>query len=145
MRLTAKTVRDIFLDCLVGENAPDTAKVVAVEGITTKVVFSVEKVESHSDTIKALLDELPDTFFVGNGGGYSFMFMPMDKHRNQWGEQINAQELMLLGIASGYMHYLLPKEVWPALPGGVPYVVVFDEPEPPQSVTFKEYMDIYMK
>lgn len=133
------------LIALSGENVPDTTKVVIVEGITINAVFGVEKVKSHSDTIKALLGELPDPFFVGNGGGYSFMSMPMDKHGNQWGEQINAQELMLLGIASGYMHYLLPKEVWFALPGGVPYIVVYDEPKPPQSVTLKEYMDIYMK
>lgn len=145
MELTTAIVRNIFLDCLIWEMTPDTAEVVIVEGLTKKVVFSVEKVKSHSDTIYALLNELPETFFDGRGGGWSFLNMAQDKNGNQWGEQINAQELMLLGIASGYMNYLLPRDVWFLLPGGVPYVVVFDEPKLPQSMTLKEAKAIYIK
>lgn len=35
---------------------------------------------------------------------------------------------MALGLATGYMEYMLPREVWIALPGSVPYVIIHENP-----------------
>ena len=101
--------------------------VLCVEGLTTNFVLNPEKVDSYADEIKAMLDQLDDQFKVSIGGGFSFLSMTFVKNNIQWGEQLNAQELMVLGLATGYMHYLLPREAWPVLPRGVPYLVIFDE------------------
>jgi hypothetical protein len=36
-------------------------------------------------------------------------------------------KLFTLGFASGYAENLLPRELWPTLPGGMPYIVVLNE------------------
>jgi len=34
------------------------------------------------------------------------------------------EQLMLLGLAAGWLKYQLPRKLWTALAGGVPYVVI---------------------
>jgi hypothetical protein len=38
------------------------------------------------------------------------------------------EHLFQLGLAAGYVKPLLPREMWAAFPGGVPYYVVNTEP-----------------
>ena len=62
-----------------------------------------------------------------NGGGWSFLNMCVDKDGNQWtGFHEIVDKLLMLGIAIGKMSFLLPKQMWSILPGGMPYVVVND-------------------
>ncbi len=98
-----------------------------VEGLTIKVGFNPERLLSHKDEIIELLDELNDNFKESIGGGYSFLEAPFDKHGNHWGEQSNAQELVLLGIGIGKVNYLIPREMWKMFPGGVPYFAILDK------------------
>ena len=50
-----------------------------------------------------------------------------DKYDRQWtGMQRSMEALMVLGIAIGKIEYMLPREAWPDLPGGVPYIVIKD-------------------
>lgn len=128
MILDAKNVRTIFTDCLCPGNykeLPSDTKCIKVEGIVTNFVLMADKVENHAQEIKEMLDQLQPEFNIDGGGGYTFLNMPFDRFGKQWGEQLNAQELMVLGIASGWASYLIPKrDMWRAFPGGVPYVVV---------------------
>ena len=49
------------------------------------------------------------------------------ENNEQWGEQRNGDQLMALGLASGWMKLTLEdKRLWIALPGGVPYVYRLD-------------------
>ena len=49
----------------------------------------------------------------------------MDKSGRQWtGMHLTMEYLFLLGIAIGEVEYLLPREMWEAFPGGMPYLVV---------------------
>ncbi len=34
------------------------------------------------------------------------------------------EALVVLGIASGFVKYPMPREMWSALPGGMPYIVI---------------------
>lgn len=95
---------------------------VVVEGIRHKFAFAPEKIQTHRAEIKALLDEMPEEFHLSGGGGWSFLNLCMDKHGEQWGEHHTMESLIALGQAAGMAHYQLPRDMWEALPGGMPYV-----------------------
>ena len=55
----------------------------------------------------------------------SFLDACMDKHGNQWTDfHQTMEQLVQLGIAIGEVEYCLPRDLWSALPGGVPFLVV---------------------
>ena len=86
--------------------------------------FHGGRLASHRQEIHDLLNELPGTFMIEDGGGWSFLNACVDKNGRQWGEHRNIEQLLLLGLASGYVTYCLPKETWHMLPGGMPYFTV---------------------
>jgi hypothetical protein len=45
-----------------------------------------------------------------------------DKHGNHWGEHINMNELCVLAIGLKLGNWCLPREMWTAFPGGMPYI-----------------------
>ena len=123
MKLNSETVREIFLDCLFKENENRDNAIMAA-GITFSVGFNHTRLNKHREDIVQLLDNLKDEFKQDLGGGYSFLEACFDKDGNHWGEHRNVEELFLLGIAIDKVEYLLPRELWMALPGGVPYLVI---------------------
>ena len=113
-------VDTICMDCLNGKEEG----ALVVTGLVTKFGFNPEKIQQHKATIKALLDQMPLPFHpasVGGGGGYTFLNLPFTRDGEQWGEQIDADSLLCLGIATGMAKILVPRELWDAFPGGVPY------------------------
>jgi len=65
-----------------------------------------------------MVDELSPKF----SEGWSFLQMCEDKHGQQWtGEHRAMEELVVLGQAAGFVALLAPREMWPVLPGGMPY------------------------
>jgi hypothetical protein len=78
-----------------------------------------------------MLAELPDNFHEKKGGGWTFLNGCMDRHGNQWGEQINVDELVMLGQGLGLAKYQLPREMWSVFPGGMPYFSVVVEAAQP--------------
>ena len=123
MKLNSETVREIFLDCLFKENENRDNAIMAA-GITFSVEFNPIRLNKHKEDIVQLLDNLKDEFKQESGGGYSFLEACFDKDGNHWGEHRNVEELFLLGIAIDKVEYLLPRELWMTLPGGVPYLVI---------------------
>jgi hypothetical protein len=72
-----------------------------------------------------MLAELPDMFKESGGGGWSFLNACDDRHGNQWtGLHQRMEQLFQLGIGIDKVECQLPREVWPALPGGMPYYIV---------------------
>lgn len=124
MQLTSERVTEIFMDCLFREGE-DTSEHVPVHGIVTNAGFHPERLESHRREIGQMLCELPLEFQKSGGGGWSFLNACNDKEGNQWtGLQQTMEQLFLLGIAIGQAKFQLPRDMWSALPGGMPYVVV---------------------
>lgn len=128
MKLTAENVETIFKDCLyrnieivVGKPIPEP---ITVEGIVVDVAFHPEKIQVHKEAIIELLMELPATFQRNVGAGWSFLNACETKDRKQWGEHINVEQLFVLGMAIGKVEYVFPREMWPTLPGGMPYLVI---------------------
>lgn len=132
MELKAKNVMEIFIDCLYSEDRLKSStkeelmeEAILVKGVVTKVGFDPEKIALNKSKIIALLDELPDLFKHEVGGGYSFLNACVDKHGNHWGEQRNAEQLLMLGMACKRVKSIFPVECWCFLPGGVPYYEIF--------------------
>lgn len=123
MELTASNVNEVFMDCLFKSKPEPGTKFIPARGIVTNVGFVPKKIDDYSLTIKMMLDELDDTFKEDKGGGWSFLQMAATKSGEQWADHRTMEQLMLLGIAAGWLKYLLPREMWSALSGGVPYVV----------------------
>ena len=122
--LNAEQVNAVFMDCLF-RNGEDASKHVKAEGIVRNVGFHPERLESHKAEIVAMLDELPEQFQEKSGGGWSFLKACNDKHGNQWtGLHQTMEQLFQLGIGIGKVKSLMPREVWSALPGGMPYYVI---------------------
>jgi hypothetical protein len=122
--LNAEHVNAVFMDCLF-RDGEDTSKHVKAEGIVRDVGFHPERLESHKAEIVAMLDELPEQFHEKSGGGWSFLNACNDKHGNQWtGLHQTMEQLFQLGIGVGKVKSLMPRAMWGALPGGMPFYVV---------------------
>jgi hypothetical protein len=125
MELSAERVREVLRRSLAaGKSVPG---IVVVQGIVNTYGFDPAKIAEAKPDILALLGELPTEFRDekgGGGGGWSFLNACMDQHGNQWGEHSNMEELVCLGIAAGAARWLLPRDQWNMLPGGMPYFVV---------------------
>lgn len=115
MSISPERVEELFLDCLSKEGS-------IVEGITAN--FGMD-VTGHEDEIGGMLSHLPNEFMAQGGGGWTFLNACMDKKGDQWtGSHRTMEQLFVLGIAADKAQWLLPKDMWPALPGGLPYVVI---------------------
>ena len=122
--LSSEQVNAIFTDCLFQDDE-DTSEHIKAEGITMTVGFHPERLESHRVEIEAMLGELPDEFQESGGGGWSFLNACNDKHGNQWtGSHQRMEHLFQLGIAIGKVEYQFSREMWHALPGGMPYYII---------------------
>jgi len=98
---------------------------IEVEGVRSKFGFHPRRIKTHENQIIEFLQELPPQFHKNSGGGWSFLNLCNTKDGEQWtGFHLRMEQLVCLGMAIGKMKYLLPKEVWSALPGGMPYVMI---------------------
>lgn len=127
MQLTAANVEKVFLDCFLKEGYTDETKVIPVNSVTGNFGFDPDKIEKYSEDIHDMISQLHPNFDEKNQG-YTFMNLPFKgENDEQWGEQRNGDQLMALGLASGWMKLTLEDRLmWAALPGGVPYVYRLD-------------------
>lgn len=124
MKLSAQLVHDTFLKCLFRDGEPTENHKVG-EAAQMKVGFHPERLNNNKKKIEEMLDCLPNEFKKSGGGGWSFLNMCNDKDGNQWADlHKTMDELVALGTATGKLSFLMPKEMWNALPGGMPYLVV---------------------
>ena len=122
--INAERVEVIFRNCLF-RDGEDTREHVKAEGIMTNVGFHPVRLNGHKVEIEAMLGELPDDFKKSGGGGMSFLNACNDKHGNQWtGLHVRMEQLFQLGIGIGKVEIPLPRAVWHALPGGMPYYII---------------------
>lgn len=122
MELTAANVNIIMSDCLF-KNGESHENHVTVEGIVSHVEFHPERLESHRNDVLEMLGELDQTFLVNVGGGWSFLQLCNKANGEQWtGMHSTMDELCMLAIGLGIGQWLLPRDIWSMLPGGMPYI-----------------------
>lgn len=117
-------VAELYGECLLN----DADDPVDVEGIVHPCRFSAAKLQEHKAEIARMLDQLQDPFKPldeGGGGGWSFLNVCQDRDGNLWtGVHWTCEMLIQLGIGTGQASWLGSRELWPAFPGGLPYVSV---------------------
>lgn len=124
MKLTSENVHDTFINCLF-KDGESTENYIIGEGVVTKAGFHPERLKESESLIDEMLNDLPDDFKKTGGGGMSFLNLCKDKEGNQWTDfHKTMDELVMLSNASGKLSFLMPREMWSVLPGGMPYVVV---------------------
>ena len=112
----------LFESCLRNEGDKDSIR---VEGIVFDAILNVKGKEEQ---IIKMLDGLPTSFRLSVGGGMSFLAACQDRNDEQWtGLHQTMSQLFLLGMAAGKVKPCLPKDMWPALPGGMPYYMYLDK------------------
>ncbi len=122
LELTANNVFRVLCDCFFKEEelkngVPIVDEYVSVDGIVRKFGFNKERLFGHKQDIIDLIDQLPDF-----SEGVSFLNLPFTKDGVQWGEQINAEQLIVLGIGIGVLEELLPRKDWVFCPSSVPFI-----------------------
>jgi hypothetical protein len=125
MKLTAQNVEQLFLACLFKEGE-DTSKAVTVHSVMMKVGFHPERLEENHFAITELLLQCHENFMeTSEAQGYSFLAFCEDKNGEQWtGMHSVCDNLICLGLAIEKVVFLLPREFWHALPGGMPYIQI---------------------
>ena len=128
--LSPQRVLTAYKACLFNDGE-DTSNHIPVEGIMFSVGFHPGRLKMRTPEIAAMLRELPDEFKVDQGGGMSFLDACMDRNGRLWtGDHATMDKLFQMGVAVGIAKCLLPREMWEALPGGMPYYsVCFDTQE----------------
>ena len=123
MKLTVQNVEDIFRDCLT--ESQSNAPTIIGEGVKMNVAFDPEKLHARKADIISMLSHCSKDFFVNGGGGMSFLNLCVDNEDNLWaGMHSNVDQLVCLGNAIGKVKFLMPRDMWPILPGGMPYIAI---------------------
>lgn len=130
MELTANNVLTVLGECTWwddGEDWDDT-DLVEIEGIIHRYEFSYAKIEEHHTDIRDMLGQLPYPFHQDKGGGWSFLNACNRQDGTQWtGLHVAMDQLFCLGMAARWVTAVLPRDLWSALPGGMPYYTVLTE------------------
>lgn len=121
--LTAENVNELYRACLFKEGE-EVLDPILVEGIVNKFAFDRAKIKRYEVEISEMLSNLPKEFHRDTGGGWSFLNACMTRSNTQWGEHSDIEKLMCLGIASGQVELLMPRDTWGFMPGGTPYFMV---------------------
>lgn len=130
--ISADRVEEILRDCLYrpdemaeGDEVPEGT--VIVEGIINTFGFHPQRLESHRGEVRDMLMNLPTQFRQSEDGGWSFLNACQDRNDVQWtGLHRTMDHLVVLGIGLSLADWSLPRDIWSALPGGMPYFVVKD-------------------
>lgn len=136
--LTAQAVRDLLSACMYEERpdpVPDDTAV--AHGVALQIGFDPRKLEEAKPKILEMLRELPPHFFSKLGD--TFLNMCVDRNGEQWGEHYNSDQLLVLGLAAGYIR-MLPRMVWKLLPGNMPLFTIVPEGGQKGAMTYAQLM-----
>jgi hypothetical protein len=137
MTIDATEVNAAFLDSLFLDteivNGKPPVDAVIVEGVRGKYGFHFQRLGSHRSQVQAWLALLPVEFRANGGGGWSFLNACQTHDGEQWGEHRDMEELFALAIGLGLARWVMPREMWAVLPGGMPYVSIDVDSSRPQA------------
>jgi hypothetical protein len=131
--LTADAVNAIFLDCLFTEEETaggPPAGMVLVEGVVNRYGLHPVRLESHRAEVTELLNELPEEFQEAKGGGWSFLQACVTQRGDQWGEHVHIEQLFVMAMGLGLGRWVMPRSMWRAFPGSMPYFVILNPKKP---------------
>lgn len=119
--LTAVRVRRVYADCYRDEHV--TVKVAKLEGWLVRHTLSDLRLYAHREEIIRMLLALPKGARVDERGGASVLTLTFRDDETRWTDDpSDVEKLVALGLASGLVSFCAPRDKWPKLPGGMPYV-----------------------
>jgi len=122
--LDTERVRTVYARCFRPEGSKGLHRV-EVTGWLLRHTFSVGQLQKSREEIIRMLLCLPVGLRADIGQGGSVGLMAMRASKSIWTKDMSdVEKLLALGIASGLMSFCAPRERWPNLPGGLPYVRV---------------------
>ena len=128
--ITSENVHSIFMACLFTDDEEKVGipkNFVEVTGVQNHIGFNPDRIKCSEQDIFDMLLQLPEQFLQSVGGGWSFLNACNNKENMLWtGEHRIMDELVCLGLAIKKVFFLLPRAIWQALPGGMPYFMVLD-------------------
>ena len=124
-----EAVRAAFVSCLyTGDELRGMKKgevpkgAVIVEGIRSRYGFHPKRLEEKRFQVKRWLKALPHSFREKSGEGWSFLQACTQENGVQWtGLHERMEQLFCLAMGLGLAKCLASREMWTALPGGMPY------------------------
>jgi len=129
MELTGDNVRVVLEECLFKDGEP-TDGAVLFKCVVNDFGFHPERLAASRDNIADMLNQLPDEFKRSGGGGWSFLNACQRGDGRQWGEHRSIEQLLAMGGALGLVKWVMPRDMWSILPGGMPYFVINDQAAP---------------
>lgn len=119
--LTAVRVRHIYADCYREER--HTVKVAKVTAWLCAHTLSDSRLYKYREDVIRMLLSLKPEARVDEKGGMSVAVMTYRGDNTQWTDDMSdIDKLIALGMAMGLLSFCAPRDKWPALPGGLPYV-----------------------
>jgi hypothetical protein len=124
-KIDPEKVQEVFFDSLFRDEEVNNGKnpeMVKVEGIRLTLGFHPGRLEIHRAEVLNWLTYLPLQFRKSSGGGWSFLNACQDINDEQWtGLHERMEQLFCLGLGLDLVACVIPREMWDALPGGMPY------------------------
>lgn len=134
MKLTADNVHAMIRKCLPESVSPEDEErlrngeevpgYTLTRGVMGGFCFLTSKLNENLADIESMLKDLPPEFMKSSGGGMSFLNACMTKDGEHWAEHPTIEELICLGMGVKLVEFVMPREMWSILPGGMPYFVV---------------------
>jgi hypothetical protein len=129
IELTSEAAYELVAACMFpgGECNGNRGKGVTVPMIMATYRFDPDRVEANKPLVRELLAQLPVQFRPApvGGGGWSFMNACLREDGTQWtGEHRVMEGLFAVGMAAGFVSCPIGRDLWAALPGGMPYYIV---------------------
>lgn len=127
--INQEAVEAAFRACLYNKDelqgAEPLSDAILVESVMGTIAFHPQRLQSFKQQVETWLKALPHTFQKDHGGGMSLFNACVQDDGEQWtGFHQRCEQLFCLGIGLGLAQLMLPRELWPNLPGGMPYYVI---------------------
>lgn len=121
-------VAEIFNYCLITKESyvkDPRQPFKSAEGIFWSASFNKARLLEKEPKIHEILKELPVELQEGGGEGDSFLWIRKDKKGGTWTSSLRLMEqLLLLGLATGKIQYVLKRKAWGIFKLGIPHIVV---------------------
>jgi len=134
----ADTVHETMMHCLFEpdeattyEELPDDA--IVVDGVMGPFALHPDRLKEKDQVIRGLVEEIPVDDYMrddNGGGGQSFLNLCQDREGKQWtGMHRTMNAFFVLAAATGRAGFCAPRDTWPMLPGGMPYIWFSVDPQ----------------
>lgn len=125
MKLTNENVIHTAATCLFGnDESTEGVPVTEVHAVNLKLVFHKERLNSVRDTVMAFLKQLPKELLEQHPEGTSVVFASLDQNGELWGNPLEADTLIVLGLGLDLIRFTCPRGMWPLLPGGLAHITL---------------------